>query len=82
MDPTEEMRRLAVQTINAEEADRAKLQKIYGEVWNTKQLREEFTVHSFLAPFVYVTRKEDGVHGTLAFQHMPRFYFSFEPEGK
>lgn len=82
MDPTEEFRRLAVQKINAEEADREKLEKIYGKVWDTKELQEAFTVQSFFAPFVDVTRKEDGVRGTLCFQHMPRFYFSFSPDTK
>jgi hypothetical protein len=79
-DPTEEFRRMATERINAQMAEREDLEGKYGQVWDTKQLREEFTVHAFLAPFVHVTRKLDGVSGTLAFQHMPRFYFSFEPE--
>ena len=82
MDPTEEFRRLAVAEINKEEADRARLEETYGQVWDTKQLQEEFKVHGFLAPFVHVTRKEDGVEGSLVFQHLPRFYFSFELDKK
>ena len=50
------------------------------EVWDTNELQELFTVHSFLAPYVVVTRKSDGVKGTLMFTHMPRFYFSFIPD--
>ena len=80
MDPTEEIRKVATERINAQMAEREDLEVTYGQVWDTKQLQEDFTVHSFLAPFVYVTRKTDGVRGTLAFQHMPRYYFSFEPE--
>ena len=50
--------------------------------WNTVQLQEEFTVHSFAAPFVFVTRRKDGVKGTLQFTHSPRMYFDFCPEEK
>lgn len=52
------------------------------EVWDTNEVQELFTVHGFVAPYVVVTRKLDGVKGTLMFTHMPRFYFDFEPEGK
>jgi hypothetical protein len=36
-------------------------------------------VIGFLAPFVVVRRKIDGVKGSLEFQHHPRFYFGFSP---
>ena len=52
------------------------------EVWDTNEMQELFTVHSFLAPYVVVTRKADGVKGTLMFTHMPRHYFDFAPEGQ
>ena len=58
---------------------REELEKMVGKVWNTQELQEEFTVHSFMAPFVSVTRKVDGVQGTLEFRHSPRFYYSFTP---
>lgn len=48
--------------------------------WTTDELREDFEVHSFLAPFVFVTRKADGVKGALRFAHHPRVYFDFVPE--
>lgn len=48
--------------------------------WTTEQLRDEFEVLSFLAPFVFVTRKSDGVRGTLRFTHYPRVYFDFVPD--
>lgn len=48
-------------------------------VWDTRSLQEEFTVEGFMAPFVVVIRKEDGVKGTLTFTHHPRWYFDFEP---
>jgi len=45
--------------------------------WDTKQLQEDFTVQSFLAPIVFVTRKKDGVSGTMDFTHSPRVYFNW-----
>jgi hypothetical protein len=44
---------------------------------NTDQLRELYTVEGFMAPFVVVRRKADGVRGSLEFTHMPRWYFNF-----
>jgi hypothetical protein len=32
-----------------------------------------------MAPLVVVRRKADGVKGSLEFQHMPRYYFGFQP---
>jgi hypothetical protein len=46
----------------------------------TAEMSAEFTVHSFAAPFVIVTRKSDGQRGTLEFTHSPRFYFGFTPD--
>ena len=62
---------------NDESKERARLEKIYGQVWDTKEVQQEFTVHSFLAPFVSVTEKKTGQKGVLTFQHMPRFYYDF-----
>jgi hypothetical protein len=45
--------------------------------WDTDQLREEFEVIGFMAPFVVVRRKADGVRGSMEFTHNPRFYFNF-----
>ena len=80
-DSTEGIRRVMVAEINAVEGSREALEASYGQVWDTQQLGEDYVVHGFLAPFVQVTRKKDGVMGTMMFQHMPRFYFSFA-EGK
>jgi hypothetical protein len=55
-----------------------RLAKEHGQVWNTHELQEDFDVLSFLAPFVLVVRKSDGVKGTLMFMHRPRFYYGFE----
>ena len=79
-DPTENTRRKMVAEINAEPGSREALEKQYGQVWDTQQLQADFTVDGFMAPFVCVTRKSDGKKGALMFQHMPRFYFSFQGE--
>ena len=50
------------------------------KTWDTKQLLAEFEVHSFLAPFVMVTRKSDKAKGIMQFTHSPRLYFDFEPD--
>lgn len=58
--------------------DRDALEKMYGAVYDTKGLMENFEVIQFSAPLVLVKRKSDNVQGTMYFQHMPRFYFSFK----
>ena len=47
------------------------------QTWDTEQLREEFEVIGFMAPFVAVRRKSDGARGSMEFTHSPRFYFNF-----
>lgn len=53
------------------------LREKYGQLWSTQQLTADFDVHGFGAPFVSVTRKVDGVKGSLMFIHSPRWYHSF-----
>lgn len=76
-DPTEIPRRILVNEINSVEADRKAMERVYGQVWNTQELQEDFVVSGFMAPFVGVTRKSDNVKGLLMFQDHPRFYFDF-----
>jgi hypothetical protein len=66
--------------LNACPADRAALEARYGRVWDTQELAQEFDVLGFLAPFVAVRRKADGVTGSLEFQHEPRWYFHYQPD--
>ena len=47
--------------------------------WNTDELRRDFDVIGFQAPYVVVTRKLDGRKGSLQFQHAPRVYFDWTP---
>ena len=78
-DATETARRALQQEINAELSVRETLELQHGEVFDTSEMREAFTVTGLAAHFVVVTRKSDGAKGTLVFQHRPRFYFGFEP---
>lgn len=75
-DPTEQIRCAQQQEINAHATAREQLESRYPKVWDTDQLREEFEVIGFLAPYVVVKRKSDGKKGSLQFQHNPRFYFN------
>lgn len=47
------------------------------ERWDTDQLRAEFEVLGFLAPYAMVKRKKDGANGSMMFTHSPRWYFNF-----
>ena len=81
-DPTEAARRERLAEINTEPGSREALERQHGQVWTTEQLGQEFQVIGFLAPLVVVRRKADGVKGSLEFQHTPRFYFNFVPDGR
>lgn len=78
-DETENLRRQRLIELNCEPGSREALEAQYGKVWSTDELREEFDVLGFMAPYVIV-RRSDGVKGSLEFQHHPRFFFNFEPE--
>ena len=56
------------------------LRERYGKVWDSQGLRQDFEVLSFLAPFVVVKERKTGKKGTLEFQHLPRFYFSWQED--
>jgi hypothetical protein len=46
-------------------------------VVNTEDFKKQYEAVAFLAPFVEVRRKSDGVVGLLMFTHLPRYYFNF-----
>ena len=79
-DPTEDIRRQLVKEINFAPGSREALEEAYGQVWDTGQLQEDFQALGFMAPFIVVRRKADGIKGSLTFQHSPRFYFGFSRE--
>lgn len=73
-DRTEPIRRFLIDAdVPSQRAAEAKV------TYDTQQLQEHFTVHGFLAPFISVTRKADGVKGVMMFTHSPRLYFDFTP---
>ena len=78
-DPTETIRREMVAEINHDPNSRPALAEKYGQVWDTKEMQEDFQALGFGAPFISVRRKSDGELGTLTFQHDPRYYFDFRP---
>ncbi len=78
MDPIERLRSELTAHVNRNATDREKLEARVGQVWDTKELQEDFSVVGFGAPYVVVRRKHDNVEGTLMFQHNPRFYFNFK----
>jgi hypothetical protein len=79
-DPTEAIRRQEVAEINAAPGSREALEAKHEQVWDTQQLREDFDVTGFMAPYIGVRRKSDGAKGSLQFQHDPRFYFNFSAD--
>lgn len=82
-DETEAYRRERQAELNMPPIVRVELEEEYGQVWDTDQLRAEFRVLSFMAPFVVVQRLADGKKGSMEFTHSPRYYFNFVvDEGK
>lgn len=77
-DETEGIRRAMVGILNERKSDRQVLEERYGQVWDTQELQQDFTVEAFFAPLIIVTRKRDGVRGSLMFQDYPRYYFQFQ----
>ena len=77
-DPTETIRHQRMTELNSNAGNREALESKHGQVWDTSELQKEFEVIGFMAPFVAVRRKEDGVTGSVEFQASPRFYFNFQ----
>jgi hypothetical protein len=79
-DPTETIRRQQLAEINAVPGSREALEAQHGQIWDTSELQDEFQALGFMAPYIIVRRRSDGVKGSLMFQANPRYYFSFQPE--
>ena len=79
-DPTEAIRRKRIVELNQGDTTRAELEEQYGEVWSTDEMTKDFDALGFMAPYIVVRRKADGVRGSLEFRHSPRFYFNFQAE--
>ena len=79
-DATESIRREMVKQINHEPGSREDLEQKHGQVWDTREMQEEFEPLGFMAPLIVVRRRADGTNGSLKFQHNPRLYFDWSPE--
>lgn len=79
-DDTEDLRRQRLVEINSGPGSREALEARHGQVWDTQQLCQDFEIIGFLAPFVVVRRRADGVMGSLEFQGSPRFYFNWQAD--
>ena len=80
LDATEVVRREMLMEINAEPGSREALEAERGQVWNPRELGQDFEVLGFASPIVAVRRRSDGTKGSLMFQHWPRFYFDFQAD--
>jgi hypothetical protein len=76
-DPTEAARRALLPTMPDELRSRIQAGE---QVWDTIEMRRDFDVIGFLAPYVMVRRKADGVTGSLSFTHAPRYYFDWRED--
>jgi hypothetical protein len=54
---------------------RAILESIYGQVWTTSELRDDFVIDEFSGWLAWGRRKSDNVKVVIDFLHRPRFYF-------
>ena len=79
-DPTETIRRAQLAEINAQPGSREAIEAKHGQVWDTDELRRDFEVLGFAAPLIVVSRRCDGVKGSLYFQHNPRLYYGFQAD--
>ena len=59
-DETEAIRRQQLAEINAQPGSREALEAQHGQVWDTQQLGQDFTVEGFPAPYVIVRRSPMG----------------------
>lgn len=67
-------------TVNNNPKTREELEAKFPKVWNTEELKQDFEVIAFAAPFVKTIYKTSHKLEVLGFQHHPRFYFSLFPE--
>lgn len=79
-DETESIRRQEIAEINRDPSEREILEARHGQVWDSNDLKRDFEVKGFMAPYIVVRRRSDGALGSLKFQHNPRLYFDFKAD--
>ncbi len=71
IDDTEHARRARLTIINGAvespdpASERNRLEAVYGQVWNAAQLAQDYEVIGFMAPYVVVRRRLDGLKASL-----------------
>ena len=70
-DPTEDIRKQMIAEINAAPGSREYLEPKHGQVWNTRQLSEDFEVIGLQPRSSSSARKSDGQKGSLCSRHAP-----------
>lgn len=82
MNPTlmDYVRRQMMCDLNEDALPREELERRHGKVWTTQELKEQFEVIGFGAPFVVVRRRSDQTEGSLMFQAAPRFYWGWKED--
>ena len=76
----EQAQRIRLQEINVEPGSRQDVESRHGQVWDSEEMRRDFEVLAFCAPWTVVKRRADGVTGSLEFQHVPRLYWGFQED--
>lgn len=76
----DKLRKEYARKLNAKPRPRADLDRLFQITLDPEQLRENYEVISFFAPFVYVRNKFSNAEDILVFQHSPRFYWQFEQD--
>jgi hypothetical protein len=77
-DVTDCVRQDLIEEVNKDGRTWKELVAAHGRCWTEEEMRREFAVVGFMAPyFVNVRRRSDNRHGTLQFRHNPRIYYSW-----
>ena len=76
----ESIRKHEVARLNRRMQDRDALEQVYGQVWDTAELWDQFDILGFRAPYVVVRDLDTGEKGSLKFQHDPRYYFAWKAD--
>jgi hypothetical protein len=66
----EQSRRTCMAEINVQPRTRPELEAKYCRVWDTEELKAEFEIIAFVAPYLVIRHRSDGRLASLEFQHV------------
>lgn len=66
--------------INGAPKNRAELEETEERVWDSDEVRDDFDIVGFKAPFAMAIHIDTNTSGTLLFQDNPRYYFGWNPD--